>query len=87
MVMKLNVKAFALTAALIWGIGLFLITWWVIILEGASGTKTVLSVVYRGYCISPAGSLVGLAWGLVDGLIAGAIFAWLYNFLVSRFSK
>jgi hypothetical protein len=85
--MKLNVKAFALAVSLICGIGLFLITWWVIIIEGASGTKTVLSVVYRGYNISPVGSLIGLAWGLVDGLIAGAIFAWLYNLIASRFSK
>lgn len=85
--MKLNVKAFALAASLMWGISLFLLTWWVIIFEGASGTKTVLAVVYRGYCISPVGSLIGLAWGLVDGLIVGAIFAWLYNLIASRFSK
>jgi len=85
--MKLNVKAFALTASLVCGIGLFLLTWWVIIFEGASGTKTVLGIVYRGYDISPVGSLVGLAWGLVDGLIGGAIFAWLYNLIAPRFSK
>ena len=85
--MKLNVKAFALAASLMWGISLFLLTWWVIIFEGASGTKTVLGIVYRGYSISPVGSLVGLAWGLVDGLIGGAIFAWLYNLIAPRFSK
>ena len=85
--MKLNVKAFALTVALIWGIGLFLITWWVIIFEGATGAKTVLGVVYRGYSISPVGSLIGLAWALVDGLVGGAIFAWVYNLIASRSSK
>jgi type III secretory pathway component EscT len=85
--MKVNVKAFAITASLVCGIGLFLLTWWVIIFEGASGAKTVLGLVYRGYSISPIGSLIGLAWGLVDGLIGGAIFAWLYNLIASRFSK
>jgi hypothetical protein len=85
--MKFNVKAFAITASLVFGIGLFLLTWWVIIFEGASGTKTILGIVYRGYSISPVGSLVGLAWGLVDGLIGGAIFAWLYNLIASRFSN
>ena len=85
--MKLNVKAFALTTALVWGFGLFFITWWVILFEGASGVKTIIGVVYRGYNISAIGSLIGLAWGLVDGLIGGAIFAWLYNLITSRSSK
>jgi len=37
--------------------------------------------------MSPLGSLIGLVWGFVDGLIGGAIFAWLYNLLAARFSK
>ena len=85
--MKLNVKAFALTAALICGIGIFLLTWWVIMFEGISCKRTIIGLVYRGYNLSPLGSLIGLGWGFVDGLIGGAIFAWLYNFLASRFSK
>jgi hypothetical protein len=28
------------------------------------------------------GSVIGLIWALVDGLIGGAILAWLYNRLV-----
>jgi len=85
--MKLNVKAFALTAAIVCGVGLFLLTWWVILFEGANAAKTVIGLVYRGYNISPLGSLIGLAWGFVDGLIGGAIFAWLYNLLVGSFSE
>ena len=34
--MKLNVKAFALTCAIIWGLGLFLMTWWLILFDGAT---------------------------------------------------
>jgi len=85
--MKLNVKALALTAALVCGIGLFLLTWWVILFEGSSGAQTVIGLVYRGYNISPLGSLIGLVWGFVDGLIGGAIFAWLYNLLAGSSSK
>jgi hypothetical protein len=85
--MKLNVKAFALTAAIICGLGIFLLTWWIILLEGASGDKTLIGLVYRGYSISPLGSLIGLAWGFVDGLIGGAIFVWLYNLIAARYSK
>jgi len=84
--MKLNVKAFALTCALIWGIGLFLITWWIILFEGSSQQVIFLGRVYRGYTITPIGSLIGLVWALFDGLIGGAIFAWLYNLLATRCS-
>ena len=85
--MKLNVRSLALTAAIICGVGMFLLTWWVIIFEGASGERTVLGLVYRGYNISPLGSFIGLLWGFVDGLIGGAVFAWLYNLLAGSSSK
>ena len=83
--MKLNVKAFALTCGILWGICLFLLTWWIIAFDGATGEATLIGRVYRGYTISPAGSVVGFVWALVDGLIGGAIFAWLYNLISVRF--
>lgn len=77
--MKLDTKAFALACGILWGSVVFLVTWWVIILDGASGNATWLSQVYRGYSVSATGSFVGLGWGLLDGLIGGAVLAWLYN--------
>lgn len=85
--MKLNVKAFALTVGLVWGIGLFFLTWWIILFDGATGEITMIGRLYRGYSISPVGSVIGLAWAFFDGFVGGAIFAWLYNFLSARFSK
>ena len=82
--MKLNVKAFALTCALVWGVALFLLTWWIMLLEGATGDVTFIGRIYWGYDISAMGSIIGLAYALVDGLIGGAIFAWLYNLLLGR---
>ena len=82
--MKLNVKAFALTCALVWGIGLFVLTWWVIAFEGSTGEVPFLGHLYRGYSITPLGSVIGLIWGFGDALIGGAIFAWLYNLLGGR---
>ncbi len=84
--MKLDVKAFALACALVWGFGLFALTWWIIAFDGATGEITVIGRLYRGYNISPVGSVIGLAWAFFDGLIGGAIFAWLYNRLAARLS-
>ena len=85
--MKLNIKPFALTCGLIWGFGLLFITWWIILFDGATGEATIIAKVYRGYCISIGGSFIGFAWGLVDGIIGGAIFASVYNYFATRFLK
>jgi hypothetical protein len=82
--MKLDTKAFALTCGLVWGLGLFALTWWVIAFDGATGERTLIGQIYRGYTISPAGSVIGLLWAFFDGCVGGAIFAWLYNVLVDR---
>ncbi|UCF44146.1 MAG: bacteriophage holin [Planctomycetota bacterium] len=85
--MKLNIKAFALAFGLIWGFGLFALTWWIIAFEGATGDVTMIGRLYRGYSISPAGSFIGLVWALADGLVGGLIFAWLYNLLADKLTK
>lgn len=77
--MKLNVKTITLISGMVWGMGLFLITWFIILFEGPSGEPTLIGRMYRGYTITPAGSIIGLAWAFSDGLIGGAAFAWLYN--------
>ena len=85
--MRLNVKAFALTCGLVWGLGLFILTWWIIAFDGATGEATFIGRVYRGYNLSPMGSFIGLIWGSIDALIGGAVFAWLYNSIASRISS
>lgn len=82
--MKLNVKAFALTCGLVWGIGLFILTWWIIAFDGASENVTFIGRIYRGYNITATGSIIGLIWGFFDGLVGGAIFAWIYNLIAAR---
>jgi len=87
---KLNVKAFALTCGLLWGLGLFLLTWWIILFEGpspADAPPPFIGLLYRGYRFTAAGSLIGLVWAFFDGLVGGAVFAWLYNRLAGSGQK
>ncbi len=82
--MKLNVKALTLTGGLLGGFGLFFLTWWIIAFEGATGDSTWIGLIYRGYEISPRGSLIGFVWGFVDWAFGGAFVALIYNWFVSR---
>ncbi len=83
--MKLNVKASALAGAIVLGVGLFLLTWWLIFFGDAQQeTGALIGQVYIGYSVSAAGSLVGLFWGCVDGLFGGFFFALLYNKISER---
>jgi len=40
--MKLNVKAFAIAMALVWGFGVFVGTWWIIVFSGAEPGETLI---------------------------------------------
>ena len=77
--MKLNIKAFALTCGLIWGLGVFALTWWIMAFEGPTEEVTIIGKIYRGFSITPLGSLIGSGWALADGFLGGLVFAWPYN--------
>jgi hypothetical protein len=81
--MKLDCKALALTSGIMWGLAIFILTWWIIAFEGSSESVTFLGKIYRGYSVTPLGSVIGLVWGLVDGVVCGGIFAWVYNKMVA----
>ena len=77
--MKLNVKAFALTAGILWGAAVFIATVWLLAMGSGGSTVSLLGNFYLGYSFSTLGAIIGLVWGFVDGAICGALFAWLYN--------
>ena len=80
--MKLNTKALALASSLLWGLAM-LLTSLANLIWGNYGQQFLqtMSSVYPGYHASRsiAEVVVGTLYGAVDGLIAGAVFAWLYN--------
>ena len=77
--MKLKPKALALSLGLVWGVNWFILTWWMILWEGVTHEVTLLGRWYRGFTVSPVGSLVALGYGFVDGFLLGLLVALLYN--------
>jgi hypothetical protein len=80
--MKLSIKSLALASGILWGVamlgmGLANLIW---ANYGQVFLQTMASA-YPGYHAtrSIAEVIVGTLYGFVDGLIAGAVFAWLYN--------
>ena len=85
-VMKFNVKALAVACAILWGGAVLLIGVANLICpQYGQRFLEVLASFYPGYHATRSLVEVVLvtAYALVDGLIGGAIFGWLYN----RFAK
>jgi len=81
--MKLNLKALALTAALVWGVLAVFLVGLANLLWPPYGEHflSFLASVYPGYNgESTFGQvLIATGYGLVDGAVCGFIFGWLYN--------
>lgn len=81
--MKLDLKAFSLAGGLFWGLGIFILTWWLLLTRSTQGRGPIygelVGRIYPGYRVSPKGSVIGLVWGFIDGLAAAALFGLLYN--------
>ncbi len=85
--MRFNITALAITTGLFWGAAILLVSLANLIWpEYGVALLDVAASVYPGYQAGTGiGSvIVGTLYALVDGAVAGAIFAWLYNFVASR---
>jgi hypothetical protein len=82
--MKLNAKAFALSAGIIWGVAVFLVTTISLLRGGHGDTLSRLGQIYIGYSFSFVGSIVGLIWGFVTMFVAAWIFVVLYNAFLGK---
>ena len=85
--MKLNIKAFALAVGITWGINWFGLTWFMMALDGITREITLIGRIYRGFSLSPVGSLYALGWGFMDGFLLGLVIAWIYNKLIPHLSS
>ena len=80
--MKLSIRGLALASAILWGaamlgMGLANLIW----ANYGQQFLQMMASAYPGYHAtrSVLEVIVGTLYGAVDGFIAGAIFAWLYN--------
>ena len=77
--MKINTKALALSIGIIWGLAIFLLTVWFLIMGYDGNLLAKLGSVYLGYSVSWLGAFIGFIYGFIDGLIGGALLGFLYN--------
>ena len=85
--MKFNITALALTAGLIWGGAMLVVTAANLIWPGyGQSFLDVIASIYPGFRPGAGVSsvIVGTIYGFVDGTIGGAIFGWLYNLLAKK---
>ncbi len=79
---KLDIRAFAIAFAILWSLAAFFVGIFNLIWPpyGAAFLE-MLAAVYPGYKMQPGiwGLIVVTLYALLDGAVAGAIFAWLYN--------
>ncbi|MBD3413379.1 MAG: hypothetical protein GF421_02985 [Candidatus Aminicenantes bacterium] len=76
--------ALGLSGGILWGLGIFLATNFLLITGGQGQTLSKLNAFYFGYSFSFVGSLIGLVWGFIDGFITGWLFGLIYNFFAKE---
>lgn len=87
--MKLNLKALALTAGILWALAILITGIANLIWSGYGvGFLQIMASVYPGYhaARSIGDLIVGTLYALVDGAFCGLVFGWLYNLLTSTAS-
>jgi xanthine/uracil permease len=76
---KCDVKALGLSCGIVWGAAIFISGIASMLFDWATKFVDVFSGIYIGYNATFLGSVIGAAWGFVDGCIGGLLVAWLYN--------
>lgn len=80
--MKLSIKGLALASGILWGGCILLVSVCNLIWPSYGVAFLDLArAIYPGYGSTAGfgGVIVGTLYGVADGAVAGAIFAWLYN--------
>ena len=82
---RINADALALVCAVTGGVGLFVMTVWLVIKDGLQAGQhlQLLSNYFVGYSVTWPGAFVGLLYGVLTGGIAGWVIGRIYNGVVN----
>jgi len=85
----LNAKVLGLALGLLFGLGIFIATNWLMIKGGhpVGPHLQLLSQYFIGYRVSFMGSFIGFAYGFAFGTLCGAMVGWIYNRIVAFRNK
>ncbi len=83
---RINIIALTATLGIIWGCGVFVLGLMATYLNWGNSLVTAISSLYLGYNTTLIGSLIGGIWALIDGASAGAVIAFVYNY-ISKIAK
>jgi ABC-type dipeptide/oligopeptide/nickel transport system permease subunit len=77
----LNAKVMGLVLGLLFGLGIFIATNWLVIKGGEHVGRNLqlLSQYFIGYRVTFAGSFIGFLYGFATGTMCGAFVGWFYN--------
>jgi len=81
---RIHAGIMAFIFALISGVGLFVMTAWLLIKGGENigAHLQLLGQYFIGYSVSWKGSIVGLFYGILVGGLVGWTIGWIYNYVV-----
>jgi hypothetical protein len=80
-VVQLNAKLLGIVFGVLLGMGLFLVTIFLVIKGGENVGQhlILLSQFFPGYSVTYIGSLVGFAYGFAVGMVVGSVLGAVYN--------
>ncbi len=81
---RLDAVSLGLAFGILWAIGVFILGVMAAAADWGSEIVVLMSSVYLGFDATFVGSLIGAAWGFVDGGVGGLLIAWLYNVILAR---
>jgi hypothetical protein len=77
---KCQPVALGVAVGVLWAIYVFCAGIFAMFHWGTALVTTIASF-YIGYGASVGGAIIGAIWAFVDGFVAGAIVAWIYNLI------
>lgn len=75
----LNPKVVGKTMSLFWGVSVLFLGLAATYFHYCTAFVQLLGDAYIGFAPTPVGIVIGTVWALVDGLVAGIVFALIYN--------